>query len=150
MRAAAQPACAPPASRPRLRLAAARRGSAAAAAGALRSVAARAASPLSAAAGTSAGRRVVVVGGGWAGFGAAKALTETGYDVTLLDASANVGGLSSGWRTAGGQTVEAGMKARCPPPAPPLLRAACSRGSQGLRRRRLAAPPPCQPGFAPG
>ncbi|CAM9460726.1 unnamed protein product, partial [Ectocarpus sp. 13 AM-2016] len=58
-------------------------------------------------------KKVVVVGGGWAGFGAAKALTEAGegsYEVTLLDASPNPGGLSAGWRTAGGRAVEAGIK----------------------------------------
>jgi len=55
-------------------------------------------------------KRVVVVGGGWAGFGAAKHLAEEGYDVTLLDASPNPGGLSSGWRTKEGRTVEAGIK----------------------------------------
>lgn len=56
-------------------------------------------------------KKVVVVGGGWAGFGAAKALTEAGpYDVILLDANPNPGGLSAGWRTAGGRAVEAGIK----------------------------------------
>eukprot|EP00904_Undaria_pinnatifida_P012142 jgi/Undpi1/8058/HiC_scaffold_24.g10530.m1 len=56
-------------------------------------------------------KKVVVVGGGWAGFGAAKALTEAGpYDVTLLDANPNPGGLSAGWRTASGRSVEAGIK----------------------------------------
>lgn len=57
-------------------------------------------------------KKIVVVGGGWAGFGAAKALTEAGegsYDVTLLDANPNPGGLSAGWRTAGGRAVEAGV-----------------------------------------
>lgn len=55
-------------------------------------------------------KKVVVVGGGWAGFGAAKALTEAGpyYDVTLVDANPNPGGLSAGWRTAAGRAVEAG------------------------------------------
>ncbi len=45
-----------------------------------------------------------------AGFGAAKHLTEQGYDVTLLDASPNPGGLSTGWRTSQGRAVEAGVK----------------------------------------
>lgn len=41
-------------------------------------------------------KKVVVVGGGWAGFGAAKHLSEQGYAVTLLEASKNPGGLSGG------------------------------------------------------
>jgi hypothetical protein len=45
-----------------------------------------------------------------AGFGAAKHLSSQGYDVTLLDAAANPGGLSAGWRTAQGRAVEAGIK----------------------------------------
>ncbi|KAL6762516.1 hypothetical protein V8C86DRAFT_2515288 [Haematococcus lacustris] len=53
---------------------------------------------------------VVVIGGGWAGFGAAKHLTEQGLNVTLLDAQPNPGGLSTGFRTKGGKAVEAGMK----------------------------------------
>lgn len=61
-------------------------------------------------AGGAEGRRVVIVGGGWAGFGAAKHLSEQGYDVTLLEASPNPGGLSTGWRTSSGRAVEAGMK----------------------------------------
>ena len=44
------------------------------------------------------------------GFGAAKHLSEQGYRVTLLEASANPGGLATGWRTASGKEVEAGMK----------------------------------------
>ncbi|EFN58666.1 hypothetical protein CHLNCDRAFT_29963 [Chlorella variabilis] len=54
--------------------------------------------------------KVLVVGGGWAGFGATKHLAEQGYDVTLLDASPNPGGLSAGWRTPQGRAVEAGVK----------------------------------------
>ena len=60
----------------------------------------------------AAAPRVVVIGGGWAGFGATKALTDQGYDVTLLDASPNPGGLSAGWRTPQGRAVEAGIKVR--------------------------------------
>lgn len=41
-------------------------------------------------------RSVVVVGGGWAGFSAAWQLLKQGFAVTLLDASPNPGGLSSG------------------------------------------------------
>lgn len=56
------------------------------------------------------GKHVVVVGGGWAGFGAAYALLSAGVNVTILDASKTPGGLSSGWRTPGGRSVEAGIK----------------------------------------
>ncbi|GBF97597.1 amine oxidase [Raphidocelis subcapitata] len=68
--------------------------------------------PRAAAAGAPAGggKNVVVIGGGWAGFGAAKHLAEQGYDVTLLEASLNPGGLSGGFRTREGKVVEAGMK----------------------------------------
>ena len=51
-----------------------------------------------------------MVGGGWAGFGAAKALSEQGYAVTLLDAQKYAGGVSAGWRTSSGRPVEAGTK----------------------------------------
>eukprot|EP00803_Ostreobium_quekettii_P007991 evm.model.scf_785.8 EVM.evm.TU.scf_785.8 scf_785:59941-64351(+) len=60
--------------------------------------------------GEKRGPKVVVVGGGWAGFGAARHLSQEGYDVTLLDAAPNPGGLSAGWQTEQGRTVEAGMK----------------------------------------
>ncbi|MEW5300652.1 MAG: hypothetical protein WDW36_003566 [Sanguina aurantia] len=56
------------------------------------------------------GRKVIVVGGGWAGFASARHLSSQGYAVTLLEASPNPGGLSTGWRTPGGRAVEAGMK----------------------------------------
>ncbi|EIE25692.1 FAD/NAD(P)-binding domain-containing protein [Coccomyxa subellipsoidea C-169] len=45
-----------------------------------------------------------------AGFGAAKHLSQQGYNVTLIDASPNPGGLSAGWRTPQGRAVEAGIK----------------------------------------
>lgn len=61
-------------------------------------------------AGHSASKHVVVVGGGWAGFGAAYALLKAGLRVTILDASRSPGGLSSGWRTPAGRSVEAGIK----------------------------------------
>lgn len=54
--------------------------------------------------------KVVVVGGGWAGFGAAKHLSQQGYAVSLVDAAPNPGGLSAGWRTPQGRAVEAGIK----------------------------------------
>jgi uncharacterized protein with NAD-binding domain and iron-sulfur cluster len=39
-----------------------------------------------------------------------KHLVEQGYDVTLLDASQNPGGVSAGWRTKEGRSLEAGIK----------------------------------------
>ena len=54
---------------------------------------------------------VVIIGSGWAGFGAAKALSESGgVNVTLLEAANNPGGLAAGYRTKSGREVEAGMK----------------------------------------
>ena len=55
-------------------------------------------------------KHAIVVGGGWAGFGAAYALLRAGVKVTILDASQTPGGLSAGWRTAEGRSVEAGIK----------------------------------------
>lgn len=55
-------------------------------------------------------KNVIVVGGGWAGFGAAKHLSEQGYSVKLIDAAMEPGGLSAGWRTEDGRPVEAGTK----------------------------------------
>ena len=55
-------------------------------------------------------KHAIVVGGGWAGFGAAYALLRAGVKVTILDASQTPGGLSAGWRTAGGRSIEAGIK----------------------------------------
>lgn len=55
-------------------------------------------------------KNVVVVGGGWAGFGAAHALSKAGLSVTLLDAAPYPGGLSTGYRTPQGRPVEAGIK----------------------------------------
>ncbi|KAH9309561.1 hypothetical protein KI387_037472, partial [Taxus chinensis] len=54
--------------------------------------------------------RAVVVGGGWAGFGAAHTLAKAGVEVTLLDAALSPGGLSTGFRSAQGKPVEAGIK----------------------------------------
>ena len=59
---------------------------------------------------TTSDKQVIVVGGGWAGFGAAKHLSEQGFSVTLLDAAENAGGVSTGWRTPSGRPVEAGTK----------------------------------------
>eukprot|EP00879_Flechtneria_rotunda_P033293 GHRR01036859.1.p1 GENE.GHRR01036859.1~~GHRR01036859.1.p1 ORF type:complete len:186 (+),score=71.82 GHRR01036859.1:198-755(+) len=56
------------------------------------------------------GMHAVVIGGGWAGFGASLALAKAGAQVTLLDAAENPGGLSSAFRTPGGQLVEPGIK----------------------------------------
>lgn len=54
-------------------------------------------------------KRVVVVGAGWAGLGATYHLALQGYQVTLLEAGANPGGLVAGWKTSQGQSVEAGV-----------------------------------------
>ena len=51
-----------------------------------------------------------VIGGGWAGFRAAKALVDQGYDVTLLDAAPGAGASAAGWRTESGRSMEAGIK----------------------------------------
>jgi uncharacterized protein with NAD-binding domain and iron-sulfur cluster len=53
--------------------------------------------------------KVIVVGAGWAGLGATYQLAKQGYDVTLLEAGAQVGGLVSGWQTESGRSVEAGI-----------------------------------------
>ncbi len=53
--------------------------------------------------------KVVVVGAGWAGLGATYHLARQGYDVTLLEAGAQPGGLVAGWKTPGGRSVEAGI-----------------------------------------
>lgn len=53
--------------------------------------------------------KVVVIGAGWAGLGATDHLAQQGYDVTLLEAGAQPGGLVAGWKTAGGRSVEAGI-----------------------------------------
>jgi hypothetical protein len=87
------------------------RGPRAAPLGALRAARRGAAPPRPRAAASSsfapAPKRVVVVGGGWAGFGAAKHLSEQGYDVTLLDAGG--AGLTTP-TTPGGRPVEPGVK----------------------------------------
>jgi len=66
--------------------------------------------PASYDAGSNGRKKAVIVGAGWAGFGAAKHLATQGFDVTLLDGSPNPGGLSAGWRTPQGRSVEAGVK----------------------------------------
>lgn len=53
--------------------------------------------------------KVVVVGAGWAGLGATYHLAKQGYDVTLLEAGPQPGGLVAGWQTPGGRSVEAGI-----------------------------------------
>ena len=53
--------------------------------------------------------RVVVVGASWAGLGATDHLVTQGYEVTLLEAGAYPGELVTGWQTAQGQAVEAGI-----------------------------------------
>eukprot|EP00741_Cyanophora_paradoxa_P014092 tig00020734_g13603.t1 len=54
-------------------------------------------------------KKVSVIGAGWAGLGAAYHLAKQGYEVSLLEAAAQPGGLVAGWRTAGGRPVEAGI-----------------------------------------
>ena len=54
-------------------------------------------------------KKVVVIGAGWAGLGATYHLAKQGYDVTLLEASSQAGGLVAGWKTATGKSVEAGI-----------------------------------------
>ena len=53
--------------------------------------------------------KVIVVGAGWAGLGATYQLTKQGYDVTLLEAGSQAGGLVAGWKTEKGRSVEAGI-----------------------------------------
>ncbi len=53
---------------------------------------------------------VVIVGGGWAGLGAAYHLAGQGYNVTVLDAAPNAGGLAAGLTRGNGTTIELGMK----------------------------------------
>ena len=53
--------------------------------------------------------RVVVVGAGWAGLGATHFLAKQGYNVTLLEATAQSGGLVAGWKPPGGRAVEGGI-----------------------------------------
>ncbi|CAI5999597.1 unnamed protein product [Closterium sp. NIES-64] len=64
---------------------------------------------VSAESGGSDGRKVVVIGAGWAGLGAAHHLTKQGYDVTLLEAGRQPGGLVAGWRSDKGKPVEVGI-----------------------------------------
>lgn len=59
--------------------------------------------------------RVVVVGGGWGGFGAAKALSENGCDVTLIDAAS-----MAEMKTPTGKPFEPGMRG-CVRTVPPLV-----------------------------
>ncbi len=53
--------------------------------------------------------KIVVIGAGWAGLGATYHLAKQGYDVTLLEATTQPGGLVAGWKTAGGRSAEAGI-----------------------------------------
>ncbi|NEQ55411.1 MAG: FAD-dependent oxidoreductase, partial [Leptolyngbya sp. SIO3F4] len=58
---------------------------------------------------TATGKKVIVVGAGWAGLGATYHLAKQGYEVTLLEAGPQPGGLVAGWETPGGRSVEAGI-----------------------------------------
>ena len=52
----------------------------------------------------------VIVGGGWSGLGAAYHLAGQGFNVTVLDAAPNTGGLAAGLRPENGTAIELGMK----------------------------------------
>ena len=52
-------------------------------------------------------KKVVIVGGGFAGLGAAHHLAQQGYQITLLDASPNPGGVI---QDSQGRSIEAGVK----------------------------------------
>jgi uncharacterized protein with NAD-binding domain and iron-sulfur cluster len=54
-------------------------------------------------------KKITVIGAGWAGLGATYHLAKQGYDVTLLEASSEAGGLVAGWKTEQGKSVEAGI-----------------------------------------
>lgn len=54
-------------------------------------------------------QKIVVIGAGWAGLGATYHLAKQGYDVTLLEASSQAGGLVAGWQTPQGKSVETGI-----------------------------------------
>eukprot|EP00898_Chlorokybus_atmophyticus_P005622 jgi/Chlat1/6060/Chrsp4S06343 len=54
-------------------------------------------------------KRVAVVGAGWAGLGAAHHLAKQGYEVNLLEAGPQPGGLVAGWKTDSGRSVEVGI-----------------------------------------
>ena len=54
-------------------------------------------------------KKIIVIGAGWAGLGATYHLAKQGYDVTLLEASSQAGGLVAGWKTPQGKNVEAGI-----------------------------------------
>lgn len=53
---------------------------------------------------------MVVVGGGWAGFGAAYAALQAGYEAVVLEAGEGPGGLAGAGRSEAGRAVEPGIK----------------------------------------
>lgn len=54
-------------------------------------------------------KKVIVIGAGWAGLAATSHLASQGYEVTLLEAASQPGGLVAGWKTPGGRSVEGGI-----------------------------------------
>mmetsp|Transcript_20511 Transcript_20511/g.19840 ORF Transcript_20511/g.19840 Transcript_20511/m.19840 type:complete len:539 (+) Transcript_20511:101-1717(+) len=67
---------------------------------------------------SSSKKNIVIIGGGWAGFSTAygilRATNAAGFDsskvsVTILEGTPRPGGLASGWKSANGKNVEAGI-----------------------------------------
>jgi uncharacterized protein with NAD-binding domain and iron-sulfur cluster len=62
----------------------------------------------------SSALRVAIIGGGWAGLGAAHALSSSvanrdAFHVTLVESRETIGGLATGWKQGGNKPVEVGV-----------------------------------------
>ncbi len=55
------------------------------------------------------GKKVLIGGGGLAGLAAAKCLVDAGYDVTVLEKRAVLGGKWSSWKDSDGEWIETGL-----------------------------------------